>query len=226
MSPEGSAPTPRHVATPVHGRYLVQPARTAPARGWFVGYHGYAQNAEIMLDLLRPVPGADGWLVVAVQALHAFYNRSEDVVANWMTRQDRELAIADNVAYVDAVLDALAREHGEPARIVHAGFSQGVGMAYRAAALGRRPAAGVLAVAGDLPPELRTSPERPWPRVRIVTGSRDGYYGEALVRRDEALLREAGAYASARIVEGAGHEWTGDVIEEAGAFLAAVASGA
>ena len=42
-----------------------------------------------------------------MQALHPFYTKTERIVASWMTRQDRELAIADNIRYVQAVIDAV-----------------------------------------------------------------------------------------------------------------------
>ena len=73
-----------------------------------------------------------------------------------MTRQDRELAIADNLAYVDGVIDAASREMAAtPARLVLAGFSQGVAMAFRAAAAATtRRVDGVIAVGGDVPPEI------------------------------------------------------------------------
>src|SRR5688500_12008911 len=90
-----------------HGRYLVRtPDKPGP---WpmLIGFHGYAENAEAHMNALRRVPGHERWLLVAVQALHAFYNREQAVVASWMTRQDRELAIEDNVGYVTAVVDAV-----------------------------------------------------------------------------------------------------------------------
>jgi predicted esterase len=209
----------RLVATPVHGRYLVQrPERGAP-RGWFVGFHGYAQNAEVFLELLRSVPHTDDWLTVSVQALHPFYaSRTNEVVANWMTRQDREHAIADNVAYVDAVLADLEREFGPPAALVFAGFSQGVAMAYRAGLLCRRACDALFVVAGDVPPELKSGERRKWPAVRILVGSRETYYTPEILNRDLEFLRSNGADVRATAFEG-GHEWTAEVLAAAGETL-------
>ena len=50
---------------------------TSPARGAIVGFHGYGQNADTMLDELRRIPGADAWRLVSVQALHRFYTRND-----------------------------------------------------------------------------------------------------------------------------------------------------
>ncbi len=214
---------PELLITPatVHGRTLVLPPRDGPPRRWLVGYHGYGQSAAIMLELLRPIPRADRWLLVAVQALHPFYSRADEVIASWMTREDREHAIADNVAYVDAVLGALEREHGRPQAVLHAGFSQGVEMAYRASLLGRRRGDAVLAVAGDLPPELKSGGPRTWPPVRIVVGTGETWYTPERRRADVEFLRGAGADVREIVFEG-GHEWTGAVIEAANDVLAEI----
>ena len=90
------------VPTTTHGRVLIRtPAATAA--GVLVGFHGYAEDAAAQLERLLAIKEADDWLLLSVQALHRFYRgRSQDVVAGWMTRQDRDAAIADNIAYVDA----------------------------------------------------------------------------------------------------------------------------
>ena len=62
------------------------------------------------MAMLTRITGTEGWLIVAVQGLHRFYTKGGDVVASWMTREDRELAIADNVAYVGQVIDAVRAE--------------------------------------------------------------------------------------------------------------------
>jgi len=66
-----------------------------------VGFHGYAENAEAQLERLRGIPESARWLSISVQGLHRFYQRRTNlVVASWMTSQDREVAIRDNLAYV------------------------------------------------------------------------------------------------------------------------------
>ena len=118
------------IATTAHGRYLVRAPEHAPSRVAVVGFHGYGQRAQHLLDDMQALPGADAWLLVSVQGLHRFYIRATgEVVAHWMTSEDRELAIADNVAYVDAVVRAVAAAHPFE-RLVFLGFSQGASMAH------------------------------------------------------------------------------------------------
>ena len=215
-------PLLRHATATVHGRYLVQPPSSGTADCWLVGFHGYAQSAAMFLPDLARAARAGGWLVASVQALHPFYTKRDEVVANWMTREDREHAIADNIGYVDAVCDALEREFGAPRAIVFAGFSQGVAMAYRAGVLGRRECAGIVAGCGDVPPELKSlAPPRPWPRVLAATGAADEWFTPARLEQDAAFLRTVRPDARSLVFEG-GHEWSDGLVKGAGELLAEV----
>src|SRR4051812_7219702 len=116
-----------------HGRVVVRTPGTPAPWPLLVGFHGYAEDAETHLAALDRIPGVDGWMLVAVQALHPFYPREQRVVANWMPRQDRELAIADNVQYVGRALECVRTTYHVTEPPVFVGFSQGGAMAYRAA---------------------------------------------------------------------------------------------
>src|SRR5262245_4530681 len=145
----------QNLAVTVHGRYLVEPVAGAGPAPLLVGFHGYAEGAAVHLSRLRAVPGAERWTVVSIQGLHRFYQRrTNEVIASWMTSQDRELLMADNRAYVSSVVDAEWTARLGSRGVVFAGFSQGVAMAFRAAACSARPVLGVVAVGGDVPPEL------------------------------------------------------------------------
>src|SRR5262245_46145717 len=128
------SPLVRTIAARTHGRYLVQEPHDASSAPMLVGFHGYAEDAARNLAALRQIPGSSTWLLVAVQALHPFYTKDQRVVANWMTKQDRDLSIADNIRYVSETIDAVKREFAVRPPVVLAGFSQGGAMAYRAAA--------------------------------------------------------------------------------------------
>ncbi len=222
MSEPSVGPLLRHATATVHGRYLVQPPRSATPTLWLVGFHGYAQSAEAFLEPLARVPRSSKWAIVSVQALHPFYaGRSNEVVANWMTRQDREHAIADNVAYVDAVMDQLESEFGAPRAIVYAGFSQGVAMAYRAGLLGRRTCDAIIAAGGDVPPELKSVETRAWPRVLAVTGAGDAHYTPARLEEDMAFVLTRRPDAQKLVFEG-GHEWSAALVDAASVLLAKI----
>src|SRR5438309_3902986 len=136
----------RTIGATVHGRYFV---RSGPPECLLVGFHGYAENAERHIAELLRIPGVEKWTVAAVEALHPFYlGRTQEIVASWMTRQERELAIADNKAYVRSVVDTFPR----PRTLVFLGYSQGAAMAYRAAA--DQQTGAVIVFGGDVPPDV------------------------------------------------------------------------
>jgi predicted esterase len=204
----------RTIVAGTHGRYLVAPADTSTPSATIVGFHGYAEEATIQMERLRELRADEKWTLVSIQALHRFYRRDgRRIAASWMTREDRELTIGDNVAYVDAVVREIRDEFQPALSLVFAGFSQGASMAYRAATLGRFRAS-VIAVGGDLPPELGDELVRRIPRVLIGWGTRDSFFTPEIRERDEQRLRAAGVDVSVGNLD-AGHEWTGFFSETA-----------
>lgn len=203
------------IAVQTHGRYLIDPV--GDAAGLLLGFHGYAHNAEIMMNELRRIPGVSRWTVVSIQGLHRFYNRDNEVVASWMTRQDRDAAIQDNLHYVDAVVDSVVAGHGVPRHLVCVGFSQGVAMAYRAAAGIRHNVDAVIALAGDVPPELRDGATRR-PRVLIGRGTRDKWYTEEKMREDARVFERLGVPLRSVVFDG-GHEWSPAFLDAAADLL-------
>jgi predicted esterase len=193
----------RLIEARTHGRVIV---RAADPRHLLVGFHGYAQNAEEMIAELEQIPGAESWTLAAVQGLHRFYrSRSEIVVASWMTKQDREAAIGDNIDYVRRAVESF----GGYERLVFCGFSQGAAMAYRAASAIR--CDGVVVLGGHLPPDVDASK---LPPVLIGRGVRDDWYTPAKLESDRARL------ASVDVIElDSGHEWSDAFRAKAGELL-------
>jgi predicted esterase len=234
-----AAMTAHSLSATTHGRYLVREGEG----GLLVGFHGYGESAEKHLAELEKIPGAESWMLVAVQALHRFYNqRTGEVIGSWMTSQDRELAIADNVAYVAAVVAALPTRRP----LVFAGFSQGAAMAYRVAV--HIICDGLLILGGDLPPDVAGAPVIPSnardlnrhagggdpslplgmtgaPHARGVTelpiligrGRTDDWYSAEKLEQDLRFLPQA----QTCLFDGR-HEWTDAFREAAGKFLASL----
>jgi predicted esterase len=212
----------RTIAVKTHGRYLMVPpgrrAKHAVAR-LLVGFHGYGERAEIMMERLQAIDLAGAWWKVSVQALNRFYTRGDrEVVASWMTREDRELAIEDNLEYVRAVVHEIGKDMSmSPQDIVYVGYSQGAATAWRSAIFG--PAArGLIVYGGDVPPDVMSGPLDASPPVLLGRGREDGVYTAEQFARDRAVV--AGKVAVTACEVAGGHEWPPAFTEAAARFLA------
>ncbi|MEZ5029968.1 MAG: hypothetical protein R2787_01075 [Saprospiraceae bacterium] len=114
-----------HLTVSRTARFFVAEAVGEPQRLLIV-CHGYAQSVA---SFLQEVSKADlpGYVIVAPEGLSRFYRRGfeGDVVASWMTREDRLAEIRDQVAYLDQLANLLKDEYG-PLPLDVLGFSQGV----------------------------------------------------------------------------------------------------
>lgn len=202
------------IATPTHGRVLVR--ECAGARILVVGFHGYTENADIQMARLESIPGAERWTLASVQGLHRFYRgKTPEISASWMTRQDRDDMIADNIEYADRVLAAVAPPD---VSIVMAGFSQGVAMAFRAALRSKRRADAVIAIGGDVPPELLADPTIVFPPMLLARGETDDWYTTSKLEADVAALSARGILPRVSVYPG-GHDWSERVGHLAGDFI-------
>jgi predicted esterase len=201
------------VETPFHGRVLVDGPDDA-ARV-LIGCHGYGQNAAIMLKDLNRIPGIDGWRRVSVQALNRFYTRGDEaVVASWMTREDRDAAIADNIRYLQNVVSSVAVG---AKTVVYLGFSQGASMVSRAAARVLPRASGLILLGGDIAPDVKEDASVQLPPVLIGCGIRDTWY-EARMDKDVAYLSGHG-FPNEVIRFDGGHEFTDEFRAAAGRWI-------
>jgi predicted esterase len=241
----------RTIAATTHGRYIVVPGARPEGAPLLVAYHGYAELAEAALERIQSIPGADHWLLLSIQGLNRFYRGrtrndkasgvargagapqteragagrgapATDVVAGWMTSQDRELAIADNIEYVSAVVRSVTTEWRTSATLVFSGFSQGVAMAYRAACASPRPIAAVMALGGDVPPDLDRTHLARIPAALVGRGQRDEWYTNQKCAGDLVRLQAAGVGVT-QVTLDAGHEWTPAFSAAAASFLTRLA---
>jgi predicted esterase len=211
----------RFIPAGVHGRYLVDVPEGPGPHPLLVGFHGYKESAEGHLDELRRVPGVSRFVLVAVQSLHLFYSKDGGVVGSWMTKLGREHAIADNVRYVAAVVAEVKREVSTGGGLVYVGFSQGASMAYRAAARSGHACDGVVALGGDLPPEVADDASARLPPVLVGRGEADDWFTREKLEADLGRLARRGVPARGVVFPG-GHEWTETFRAAMGEFLRAV----
>ena len=189
-----------HISTSIRGKVLVKKANKP--RVQLVGFHGYAEDAEIMFKRLESLSIPEASLI-SVQALHPFYKKDGTVVANWMTKDDRELAIEDNINYIGNVLKELT---DSVAPVICLGFSQGVAMAYRTAFYFPDKISALVNLGGDLPPELSNMQIESKLRIAIARGDSDPYYLAQQFETDCKNLISNGFEISKLSFSGA-HDW-------------------
>jgi predicted esterase len=129
-------------------------------------------------------------------------NTQSKVGATWMTREDREHEIADQISYLDALHDVVrAPDDVDRVRLRVLGFSQGVATVVRWLTRGRTRADEVILWAGAFPPDVDVSAfaERvAGSSVVLVVGTRDELAPWAAA--DVALGRFTEAGIAARLV--------------------------
>lgn len=195
--------------------YTLGDAGPATRELW-VACHGYGQLAARFARPLAAI--ADDTRVIAVpEGLSRFYVDEEQrakVGASWMTKEHRLAEIADYVAYLDAVAEAVAGERD--VAVTALGFSQGASTVSRWAVMGRHRVARLMLWGGELPPDL----DLPAARKRlagvpvvIVRGRQDALITAKVVAGIVARLEAAGI--EHRVVEfDGGHEMNEAVLRD------------
>ena len=193
------------------GRYACIGASPEHARRVWFALHGYGQLAARFLRPFAGIVPADT-LVVAPEGLSRFYlelprvdgSHLQRVGATWMTREARELDISDTMAWLDVVYhDVMAASvaRGSPAVCGLLGFSQGVVMASRWAAVGAVEPASFVAWAGSLASDVqheRFATRIARARVTLVAGDDDRFVTPAA--RETVLRSMRGYHADVREV--------------------------
>ncbi len=170
--------------------------------------HGYGHLARFFLNGFEGLE--EGRYIVAPEALSRFYtdNTFTRVGASWMTREDRDHEIADQISYLDALAAQLNRDYPTAKTFRSLGFSQGVSTLTRWAVSGSTAMDHVVIWGGSMPPDLETARlKQRWgsTRIDLVHGIEDPVVKEAVLLRNEASLRAAGLVFNTHRFQG-GHE--------------------
>lgn len=183
-----------HIAVARTARYHTLGEAHGAREVWFV-LHGYGHLARYFLRAFEGLE--EDRLIVAPEGLGRFYldDGHTRVGATWMTREDREHEIADQLSYLDALAAAIMRSCAPSTPLHVLGFSQGVATACRWTALGGTRAVRLVLWGGSMPPDLEgTTLAAHWSttRVDLVHGEKDRLVPETVLAQSEARLRQAG----------------------------------
>lgn len=199
-------------------RYYTLGEPGAATRELWVACHGYGQLAARFARPLEAVAGA-GRVIAVPEGLSRFYVDVEQrakVGASWMTSEHRLAEIADYVAYLDAVVDAVAGARAASLPIMAIGFSQGASTVSRWAVMGRHRVARLILWGGELPPDLdlaAAAARLAGVTVELVRGTSDQLITAKVVAG--LVKRLDGAGIAHRVVEfDGGHEMSEKVLRE------------
>lgn len=195
----------RHITVPRTARYHTLGECGAAKEIWFV-LHGYGHLARYFLRTFEGME--DGRIIVAPEGLSRYYldEGHTRVGATWMTREDREKEIADQINYLDLLTTEIKNGCAPGIRMNVLGFSQGVATACRWTALGRTLPKRLVLWGGSMPPDLENEllTER-WKHthVELVHGEQDELVPASVLSQSEARLRQAGVDYTVHQFDGA-----------------------
>lgn len=167
---------------------------------WFV-CHGYGQPAadfirefEIIADPTRVIVAPEALSRHYVPTEPGFHSAETKVGASWMTREDREMEIADYVGYLDALYDEItAKVKRKSVSVTVLGFSQGGATANRWVTRGRSRVDRLVMWGAFLASDADLDEAATFFRdvkLTIVHGTKDQYSSEKLVAGYQKLLKE------------------------------------
>lgn len=142
----------RYLVLPKTFRYFTQ-GDPSQANTLIYVLHGYGQLAEFFIRKFQFL--GEHHFIVAPEGMHRFYlnGSSGRVGASWMTKEERETDISDNIRFLDN-LHAEITANGTFDRIMILGFSQGGATAARWHFKGKIKADHLLIWASVFPPDL------------------------------------------------------------------------
>ncbi|MFI5204294.1 MAG: alpha/beta hydrolase [Flavobacteriales bacterium] len=160
-------------------RYFILGNPGKDIRRIWVVLHGYGQLAEHFLQKFNVLKN-DQTLIIAPEGMHRYYLNgvSGKVGASWMTKEERENDITDNVHYLDGLLQEI-KSGCSNADVVVLGFSQGVATAARWVAYGKVNPVKVIFWGGLFPPDMNwevASGIWKTQNVHILIGNEDEFY--------------------------------------------------
>ncbi len=126
-----------HIKAQRTARYFTLGEMSDRVREFWVVLHGYGQLAQYFLRYFYPLNDGTRYFI-APEGLSRFYldDRFERVGASWMTREDRQLEIEDQAAYLTQVFESVWSNFdpfigGKGVKVNVLGFSQGTATAFR-----------------------------------------------------------------------------------------------
>lgn len=195
--------------------YLSHEPTETPRELWVI-FHGYGQQAQYFLRKFLPFAEKDR-LFIAPEGTNQFYLQDFQgrIGANWMTRHERELAIANTHRFLEAVLDVHLERFAFQPEFHVLGFSQGAATATRWAGQWPHRLSSLTLWAGGFAEDLQldlAKKQFQQTHIRVVLGKEDTIISPESLLRQEALISQLGLPVQRLEFDG-GHQLEPKVLE-------------
>lgn len=153
--------------------------------------HGYGQLAEFFIRKFNDLP--QKYLVVAPEGMHRFYlnGTSGRVGASWMTKEDRESDITDNLNWLTQLFTELTKQKTFEKTIL-LGFSQGGATAARWFYSQKVPFDQLILWASVFPPDLEKPQNTENTENYFIVGTKDEYLSDEQQNQEISFYRNLG----------------------------------
>ncbi|MBU3658632.1 MAG: alpha/beta hydrolase [Flavobacteriales bacterium] len=156
-----------------------------------IALHGFGQLSKYFIKKFEFLP--DNYLILAPEGMHRFYlqGNSGRVGASWMTKEARELDIAENTNALQSLLKTIKAEK-QFSKIILLGFSQGGATAARWYFSVAEQFDHLILWASVFPPDLEKPKLEMNTKNYFVLGNQDEYYSEAQQFSEIEAYKEIG----------------------------------
>lgn len=170
------------------GRYFVSTEPSKKIKQLWIVCHGYGQLANYFLKWFEPIFNEET-LVVAPEGLHRFYwnGFSGNVVASWMTKEERKTDINDYVRFLNQVADEILNQLPKNVQINILGFSQGTATVCRWINDGKIKPDNLIIWAGAFPDDIDYFENKELfnsINIKFAVGDKDEFYTEEVIEKE------------------------------------------
>ncbi|MDG1279596.1 MAG: alpha/beta hydrolase [Algoriphagus sp.] len=183
---------------------------------WVV-LHGYGQLAEFFIRKFQAFDSPDRLFIAPEGTNYQYLNGfSGRVGANWMTRHERERAIANNHRFLDSLLQDLLSKFKTLPKINVLGFSQGAATATRWASNWEGNIDRLVLWAGGFATDLILEDARVKflnTEINLALGEKDELISPESIEIQEELIRDLGKVVHRHFFSG-GHELDQELLKK------------
>jgi predicted esterase len=199
----------KSIIFPYEAQYSVSHEPSGKERELWLVFHGYGQLAEFFIRKFLPFDSEDR-LIIAPEGTNYSYIKEFQgrVGANWMTKHERETAIANNHRFLDLLMEEILNRFETAPKIHVLGFSQGAATSTRWASCWSGQLDTLVLWAGGFAADLSLNLGREKfenTQVILVFGNQDEWIREDQVKQQEELVIGLGKPLISLKFEG-GHE--------------------